>query len=316
MKRYYYYQVHNFRLRSTMPFPELWPIPPQQTEVTLREGNPPEQLKDPQKKGQAFNGFHSYEYKPGEFLLEIRDIGRCLIRKGTQVTVQKNPNIPEDQFRMYFLTSGIGYLLLLRGSFPLHASAVDLGKECILFMGDRGAGKSTTAAQFLEAGYSLLSDDVSILEIDKNGGVQTYPSLPVMKLWADSIEWMNLNFEELSPILPDFEKYKVKLTTQFTHESRPVRAIYILKSSTSNQIRIQSLKGFEKIHSLMSNVYRKVGIEIFDLYSKEFNFFTQVTQSTVEMKTLERPQSSSQGYTKLVSKVIHNLGIPRLVTAK
>jgi hypothetical protein len=41
----------------------------------------------------------------------------------------------------------------------LHAAVVTDGRRTLFFAGDKGAGKSTTALQFMESGYQLIADD-------------------------------------------------------------------------------------------------------------------------------------------------------------
>ncbi len=50
---------------------------------------------------------------------------------------------------------GHGLLLHLRGMLVLHASAIGVGDQAVVFMGDKGAGKSTTAAAMIAAGHPL-----------------------------------------------------------------------------------------------------------------------------------------------------------------
>jgi hypothetical protein len=56
-----------------------------------------------------------------------------------------------------------------QGVFPLHASAVALGSDALLFVGEGGRGKTTTAMALAFSGWSLLADDRCFLAEYEDG---------------------------------------------------------------------------------------------------------------------------------------------------
>jgi hypothetical protein len=60
------------------------------------------------------------------------------------------------------------------GGVILHASAVALDGAAYLFIGHSGAGKSTTAMHALSLGAEVLSDDRTIVTIERDGGVRAW----------------------------------------------------------------------------------------------------------------------------------------------
>lgn len=77
------------------------------------------------------------------------------------------------------------FLVWLRGGQALHASAVLVDGQAVAFCGVTGAGKSTTAAQFVRLGHPLITDDVMAWRWEANAClVQTGPTR--VKLWPDS----------------------------------------------------------------------------------------------------------------------------------
>lgn len=77
------------------------------------------------------------------------------------------------------------FLVWLRGGQALHASAVLVDGHAVAFCGVTGAGKSTTAAQFVRLGHPLITDDVMAWKWDGDAClVQTGPTR--VKLWPDS----------------------------------------------------------------------------------------------------------------------------------
>ncbi len=73
-----------------------------------------------------------------------------------------------------------------------HGSCVIKGDTGICFLGETGRGKSTLAAGFLQAGYSVLTDDCIRLFIN-SGQVFGIPSYNGMRLLNDSRKALNLD---------------------------------------------------------------------------------------------------------------------------
>jgi hypothetical protein len=82
------------------------------------------------------------------------------------------------------LGQALSFALVKQGFEPLHATAVIVEDEAVVFLGGNGFGKSTLAACFLEAGYRLLTDDLLILR-ESPDGVLAYPGPSRIKLFPD-----------------------------------------------------------------------------------------------------------------------------------
>ena len=111
------------------------------------------------KVWQIFDDTHFYlRYSDGtEFVID---------REGTQIWARSPDNLPPEDTATYLLGPVFGFTLRLRGVTCLHASAVVIDEQAVVFLGQSGAGKSTTAAAFAQLGYPVLSDDVVAL-VDK-----------------------------------------------------------------------------------------------------------------------------------------------------
>jgi hypothetical protein len=77
------------------------------------------------------------------------------------------------------------FLVWLRGGQALHASAVVVDGQAIAFCGTSGAGKSTTAAQFVRLGHRLLTDDVLAWRWEGET-CHAHAGPTRVKLWPDS----------------------------------------------------------------------------------------------------------------------------------
>ncbi|MEW6364184.1 MAG: hypothetical protein AB1714_06050 [Acidobacteriota bacterium] len=69
----------------------------------------------------------------------------------------------EEAVAGYLMTNLLGMAMRLSGQIVLHGNAVRVGDRAVIWAGDKGAGKSTLAAAFLNAGYPLLADDQVVI---------------------------------------------------------------------------------------------------------------------------------------------------------
>jgi hypothetical protein len=89
-----------------------------------------------------------------------------------------------EAFLTYLLGQALSFALIKLGAEPIHATAVDVGRGAIVFLGDSGYGKSTLATSFLRAGHRILTDDL-LLFCDDGPGVKAYPGPSRIKLMED-----------------------------------------------------------------------------------------------------------------------------------
>ena len=68
------------------------------------------------------------------------------------------------------LRSVVPKLLALRGIRVLHASAVEIDGSLLVFSGQSGAGKTTSAKAFAQAGARLVSEDLLVLHARRTEG--------------------------------------------------------------------------------------------------------------------------------------------------
>ncbi|MFZ4812313.1 MAG: hypothetical protein ACOYL9_13310 [Ilumatobacteraceae bacterium] len=74
--------------------------------------------------------------------------------------------LAEDGLIHPFLSLPAAVIQQWCGRLVLHASAFDVGGKAVVLLGHREAGKSTTVAAALEAGFAVRADDVVVLDGD------------------------------------------------------------------------------------------------------------------------------------------------------
>lgn len=171
-------------------------------------------------------------YRDGDHMwLWHEDIGFVHVGPGGCVAhvYPDTETIDEQTLRLLLIGLASTYIMHLRGYPCLHASAVVTPRGAIAFLGPKGQGKSTMAAGFLRQGAALLTDDILPLTFCGDG-LHALPSLPIMKLWDQSVEHALSVEDELPNLAPAFDKKLFMLDErfEFAQSSSPLRALYIL----------------------------------------------------------------------------------------
>jgi len=159
----------------------------------------------------------------------------------------------------YLLGPMIGFVLLLRGTPALHASAINVGGQAIALVGPGGAGKSTTAAGFARMGYSVLSDDAVTLA-GEPGELMVHPGYPCIRLWPESADALFGARDALPLLTPNWDKRYLDLAGdnhRFQTDSLPLAAIYFLgaRSEDVGAPRIEVVAPRAGMIELIANMY-------------------------------------------------------------
>lgn len=141
---------------------------------------------------------------------------------------------------LFTVSEALGLILFQRGYFLLHASSVQVGSEAWCFMGNPGAGKSTTAAAFVKAGCRLLSDDLTAIGFDKNGEAHIIPAYPQLKIWDNTVKGLNFDRSELQPVSEGVNKFSFNSKADFLHQPVPLKEVFFLHKAP-NRGALQSL---------------------------------------------------------------------------
>jgi len=197
--------------------------------------------------------FYRFHYAEG--------IDYILSQDGRRLWILSSNGVAESDVLSYLLGPVMGFVLRVRGIVCLHASAVAVNGSAVVFAGDVGAGKSTTAMAMGRLGYPILSDD--IVPIYRNAGA-TYaqPGYPRVRLRQSSLPMLC----ELNPDLPPLPKPEggkrlhFELTVDgyhFQSTPLPIGAVYLLAEPNEDlpAPRAQSVSALEGIMGLVANTY-------------------------------------------------------------
>lgn len=247
-----HYQLFGLHIRSALPLPcHLQPFHNDKTapDVIIEYGVVPVNLTSPRDVGVLFQS------SPGEILIRIDGVARYYVNDGKCITIMPNDNSSEDDVLVFLMGTVMGALLQQRGLLVLHAGGVVVNGKAVIFPGQSGAGKSTLTAGLYKRGYQFLSDDLCAVTLH-NGEPAVIPGFPRLKLWADTLNNLELSKTGLTKVRwgKDLEKYFLPVE-QFSAPV-PLKSVFTIIRSNTDKIALTKLNGSEKIDPLLHNIYR------------------------------------------------------------
>ncbi|WP_149242729.1 serine kinase [Dyadobacter sp. 32] len=174
----------------------------------------------------------------------------------------KDPNL----LSLFTVSEAIGLILFQKGHFLLHASSVQVGEEAWVFMGNPGAGKSSTAAAFIKAGCRMLSDDLTAINFDSSGSPYIIPAYPQLKIWENTVNGLAYTKSSLVPVSEGVNKFSFQPKDNFSHEPIRLGQVFfihkaknrpILRSLVPSDIPVKMLRNFPLPIQLVKNEHLK-----------------------------------------------------------
>ena len=278
------YVAFGLGIRSALPLPELVPKEAA-ADVAVRVGRahrlPPEAIS----VETPFRGAY-FQATQEEAYLFWEKVGSFSVRNGCEIIVEPAPGVEERVLRHFILGFALTVLLQQRGRLVLHASAVTVDSGVVAFLGGPGWGKSTMAAAMYARGHSIVADDVTAVRADKAHPV-VHPGFPQLKLWPEAAIAVGDVPERLPRVEPSVEKRARRATHQFSPDPLPLRCIYVLAESETQEIdTLSSQEALVELirHSHATRFLRVVGA------SSHFLQCSNVVNN-VTVRGLKRPRS-------------------------
>lgn len=244
-----YYEIFGLTLSSDWVLPRLKAVVgPRSVDVQIRKA-----AINPAGIPNATVAIPSLQLAPDTAWLSVDRVGRFLMTSGDRIEVDPDTDADMQSVFLYVLGSCLGAIMHQRKQLILHANAIDVDGQALVFAGPSGIGKSTIAACFYKKGYRVLADDLTV--VDDNNKV--LPSYPQIKLWSDSIAHQDLwATPGIQRIRLHVDKFEVPINDLF--QTEPVRAstIYLLDQRDTKDVLVEEVFGLEKIGALRKQVYR------------------------------------------------------------
>lgn len=187
---------------------------------------------------------------------------------GEAVWAQWSEPVTLEDISVFLLGHILAFVLRLRGHVCLHASAVAIEGRAVLFAGDPGMGKSSTAAAFAERGYPVLTDDVAAIRREPGDQIFVSPGVPRLCLCPDSAEFLYgpAAATRLPLVQPTADKRLLPLDVnpgKFQLESLPLGAIYLLapRSADGDAPRLENVTGADRLLRLLYNGFMNLVLQ-------------------------------------------------------
>jgi hypothetical protein len=293
----YVYSIFGLRLRCDLQIPGFVPLPVEPPyDVIVSLGILPEWLNrsvPPDREALYVSPYVGENGQPssrvwsageGDCFRILYDDGTdCVVdRKGTRIWTWWPAPLTIADVVPYLQGQLLGLVQRLRGITCLHASAVLIGGRAIAVAGFPGAGKSSTAAAFLQMGFPVLADDV-VPVFEDGGKFMVQPAHPRIWLRPDMVESLFGSIDALPLLAPSWEKRYLDLNVTgpgLPHEPKPLAGIYVLSERANEPERplVTEAAPRDILLRLLCNTYMNHLLDP-GMRSQEFETLTRLQRS-------------------------------------
>jgi hypothetical protein len=230
----------------------------------------------PEHPGEADVRFE-LDAEPGESVAQLPPLTYGRSRRAVRFTIDPTghqvwaswPGVPAarpvNSVASILLGPILGGLLRLRRTVSLHACVLEVDSGAVVFLGGRGAGKSTIAAALAQRGHAVLSDDVAAIVEQPAGTWIAQPGYPRLRLAPATIEAIDtpaVPATEAGPVITGLEKRYLELSTgeeagPWRFQGRPVAlaAIYELRRDRGvDRPFIEPIAGADRLTTLVRHL--------------------------------------------------------------
>jgi len=294
------YNAYDLVIESAFELPEMPRIDPgpHSPDVVIQNGD-----VEPVPESASETGIRRIDAGSDVCRITYESIGSFFITDGDRVIVDiASPDVAQKKvFRRLLQNELMAVLLMQRGLLVLHASAVSVNGKAAVFLGDRGAGKSTTAAAFHAHGHALLEDDTVAVRFD-DGTPVVVPGVPHLRLSPDAVT--ALGFEETTTPAGDWGPVKQYLGTGAIPDPTPLARCYVLQDGDS--LEFKEIPPRNRPFVLVTSTYAQGLLPDTGMTEDHFEQCATVVDSA-SIKRLVRPRDHAQ-LSLLVSLVADDIG--------
>ncbi len=275
-----------WRVRTDWPLPELppWTGDDRPADVSIRLGKIASELS-----GTVLRTPLIQVNEQGLLRFTVRNVANYLVRAGQEVIIDTPHPKGTPDIALFLLGSVLGFLCHQRGLLPLHASCVLFNGRVIALSGSSGTGKSTMAALLMAHGAQLLSDDVTVLDLQAEDGPTVLPSFPRQKLWRDTLNALGIEPGRHLRSTVSMEKFDRSVSEYFCATPMRLDGVYHLhsrmKEDTPGLVPLESLEAVRILHD---NIYRRTAAGLLGLADQQFQNCALLARA-VPPKVLQLP---------------------------
>lgn len=165
----------------------------------------------------------------------------------------------------------------------LHASVLMVDDRAFALMGDKGVGKSTTAAMLHTLGARLVTDDVAVMHRGRDGRLFVQPGYPYMRLTPEASAMCDQRFSLDNVVLSTGAKcyipaYSADGASEFPTGPVPLERVYLLSSRNATSCGIDTIDRPRALRELNRNAYVRYVTDD-KIRKKDFELFASLARS-------------------------------------
>ena len=271
-----HYSLHGLVIKSDVDLPGVTIAPKQEA----RDISVISAQENAQWSWENQNPDHWIHVSPdhNHVRLDVPDCATFFVSSGHLIEYDRVQRSALSALQAYLLGNALGAALYQRGHFPLHASAVAFDQGAVLFVGDRGAGKSTLSAFAKKHGAAIIADDVSNVVIE-NQNCLVPPAIQRSKLHQDSLASLGFNTDKLDPVDGQEGKFFTS-ATEMISRARPIKAIVELAPSNQPTPQLNPLARLESLSLLRRHNYNFALVDALGRQQEFLDFAAKASQMT------------------------------------
>lgn len=173
-----------------------------------------------------------FEIQPDRQYMHWNAVGTFCIEDSGTVLIEPKDGVSDHLVSQALLGLVMSLVLERRGVLCLHASAVSVQGHAALFLGDKGAGKSTTSAALVARGHVPVTDDLVAVgqSLSEDETLTVQPGFSSMKLWPDAIEALGLQKEASDRLIhPSLPKVQKRMMVPVAEAAVPLGSLFVLR---------------------------------------------------------------------------------------
>lgn len=278
------------RVRSELPLPELLPWTGSDRAVDVRIYL----AADPLPELTEITTYHPLIQvaADGRSRFALPAVGSYLISpNGREVTVAPAPGADSAEVRLFLFGTVFAIICHRLGLLALHACCVQVGDKAIAFAGDSGIGKSTLAAGLWKRGFSLLADDITVVDMSMAGAPMVLPSFPQIKLWRDSLEKLGASPDGLRATRAALDKYHLPVRDRFSTMPLPLAKLVLLKKGQDAADGFTPLPALQTLKHQGQILYRPRLMIRLGTQAQQINQYMRLMAEVGGVSTLGRPET-------------------------
>jgi hypothetical protein len=194
-----------------------------------------------------------FDITPDRQYFHWREVGAFEIRDETTIHVEAHAGVKDDLLAQPLLGIVISCLLERRGTLCLHGGAVKVGDRVAVLLGHKGAGKSTSVAALLAAGYPLLSDDLAAITFAEGDDIPIVQAgFPSLKLWPDSMGALSIDADvATSTIHPSIDKLQKEIGLERFAGATKLGGLFFLDRKNVSKTVVEELPAQEALRGML-----------------------------------------------------------------